>query len=142
MKPGGPVRNLIVAAVLFASTLVHAEQQAPAPPKKPLTTEQIQQLQDIDRARAALEVLKKNFEALAAKHTYQCMSAIGSRIFCSCLSENVPAVADLSMYVAVTTTSKEEIGYDKLSADDRKVVDGILAGRDKCVAEAFPGTNR
>ena len=88
-------------------------------------------------ARATFE---KSVEMIVADRHSKCMSAIGSPAFCTCLSSRLPIKADFhdfQTYIRVTTTSREEYGYERLAPEDMRTVDRIIATRGYCVAKVF-----
>lgn len=126
------MKHILIAFVVAASTL-SGEQQPQGPPAKPLT---VQEYQRIERSLAAAQAELAKLEADAAARQARCMNAIGSHVFCACIVDNLPDEVDLRMYVAIATTSQKE--YDGLAPDVKKIVDVIIAVRNKCVAAAFP----
>lgn len=133
------MRHLFIVAAIASSLAAGQQTQTPPPPPKPPpTADPTQQIQQIDRAMAALDMLQKSADLVAAEKTYKCMNVIGSAPFCGCLVENLPIVVDFVSYVKITTSTPEELGYAGLSADNKKLVDNSMAVRDKCVAKVFP----
>jgi hypothetical protein len=98
-----------------------------------------EQRQAIERAQAALAALEKSAELISATYKYECMAAVGHAPLCDCLSTNTPMSVNFAAYVAIVTTNKVKIEYDKFSKDDKDVYDATVKARDKCVAAAFPG---
>ena len=85
-------------------------------------------------------VFEKSVELIVADRHSKCMSAIGSPAFCTCLSSRLPIKADFhdfQTYIRVTTTSREEYGYERLAPKDKRTVDHVIATRDYCVAQVF-----
>ncbi len=71
----------------------------------------------------------------AVQHkTIQCMRAFPHEEFCTCLVEEIPMVVNMVQYAVATTLSKEQMGYDKLSEDQRKAVDATTRARETCAA--------
>lgn len=62
----------------------------------------------------------------------QCMRAFPHKIFCSCLSGKIPLVFNMTQYTLAVTISKEDMGYDKLSKDEKKAVDVTIQARESC----------
>jgi len=72
----------------------------------------------------------------------QCLRAFSDPDFCTCLSEELPVGASFVNYVRVVTTTKEALGYARLSKDDMQAVDTIIAARETCVRKAYEGRRR
>ncbi len=85
----------------------------------------------------AREACEKSVELIVVDRHSKCMSAIGSPAFCTCLSSDLPIKADFQTYIRVTTTSREEYGYERLAPEDKRTVDHVIATRDYCVAQVF-----
>jgi hypothetical protein len=117
----------------FATAFPAMAQQAP---KTQPTDKQVKDLQQIERARAALDGLAAA-NALAASRHYKCLVAFGHEPFCSCLREDLPLSVTLENYVTIATSTKEELGYDSASKEDRSIVDTTLKARDTCTVKSF-----
>ena len=67
----------------------------------------------------------------------QCVRAVGKDKFCSCIAEKLPASVSFEQYIHTLVTSKEQLGYAALAAEQKKLIDDTLAVRDKCVEKGF-----
>jgi hypothetical protein len=63
----------------------------------------------------------------------QCLTAVANEPFCECLRRNLPVVINFLGYVHIVTQTKEELKYNTLSAEDKKIVDSTRNARDQCI---------
>jgi hypothetical protein len=103
-------------------------QQGPALPLD--QQEQVDQGNDLIMK---LDQLMTQVDQMAALKAAQCVRATGNRKFCDCIANQTPVAIDFVQYVMITSRTREELNYDKMTADDKKTVDGARAGREKCV---------
>jgi hypothetical protein len=114
-------------AVIFALATVGALAQDAPTLKQLETMEQIEQLGD------TVKELKSIFEFAMRRRASDCTRAIGYEPFCSCILKDLPVAWTFSDYVAITTRTKEENGYEKLDGQQRVAYDKVAAIRDRCV---------
>jgi len=88
-----------------------------------------QQIQELKTAQAR--------QAVGKLKSDQCLQAFGRDKFCACLGQNLPAIVSFEQYVHTMVTSKEELGYSTMPADQRKMVDATLDTGEKCVEKGF-----
>jgi hypothetical protein len=81
-------------------------------------------------AKAALHAV----DDIAKATKRQCLIAVGNEPLCACLAATLPIRINFIQYVSIITQNKEDLGYEKLSRDDKKIVDLTRASRDKCIA--------
>ena len=126
------ITSLIITA-LFAVIAPYAAYatQAEVPPAMPL--EQQEKLQLLYNAVDKLQDLGASIERASMKSKGQCMKAIGNEQFCKCIVDNSSIIINFVDYVALVSTTKEDLGYDRLSESDKKTVDSARLARDKCV---------
>jgi hypothetical protein len=67
----------------------------------------------------------------------QCVRAVGHEAFCECILREVPARIFFLEYVALATSSNDEIDYARMSVVQQQGVDAVRAARSKCVATVF-----
>jgi hypothetical protein len=103
--------------------------------QKPLTLEQLEQLQTFDEARNSLDRLRAMVEIGTREKRTQCIRAFGAPGFCECLTTNLPVGASFQGYVQIVTTTKTDLQYQSLSVEDRKMVDAVTKARETCVAK-------
>jgi hypothetical protein len=128
------MRTLLVVflvSFLFFFGLAEAEQQPKA--DKPLTKEQIEQLESLDTLLESFEDLKRTGEAMTKTRGNDCIKSFGHEEFCSCLNKNMAIGLSFREYIVVTTSTKEELGYESLSGDIKKLVNSALSVREQCV---------
>lgn len=105
---------------------------------KPQTEiERLRQLQAIEEAKKALKEIEALENTITETKRLKCMMAVGSAPFCNCLTDETPFGASFDNYIAITTKSKEELGYASLDSEWKVVVDKTLIARDACVAKVF-----
>ena len=91
-----------------------------------LLEQQIQELKALKQQQAVTEIKLDH-----------CMKVVARDKFCSCVSENLPREVSFEQYVHTLVTAREKLGYDAMTADQRKVVDATIAAREKCVEKGF-----
>lgn len=96
-------------------------------------------LEKIQRLEQQIQELKelKAQQQLGAAKTEQCLKAVGRDKFCACLGENLPREVSFEQYIHTLVTSKNELGYDSMPAEQKKSVDVLLEVREKCVEKGF-----
>ena len=93
--------------------------------------ERLKAMDDFDAAaKAALQAV----DNLGKATKRQCLTAVANEALCTCLAEKLPMKINFVQYVSIITLTKEELGYDKLSPDDKKIVDLTRGTRDQCIA--------
>ncbi|NTV50644.1 MAG: hypothetical protein HGB32_14735 [Geobacteraceae bacterium] len=115
---------LLVLGYLLLTAPLHAQDDMQQ--KIKLLEQQIQELKEF-RAQ----------QAVGKQKTEQCLKAVGRDKFCSCIGENLPATVNFEQYIHTMVTSKEELGYSAMSLEQKKIVDAIMATREKCVEKGF-----
>lgn len=99
-------------------------------PKK--QAELLEKIEKLERQINELQVLKQQKQTLPVKRE-QCMKAVGVESYCGCVVEKLPANVDYRQFVHILLTPAAELGYDKMSADQKKDVDNALVAWAKCV---------
>lgn len=120
----GFVAALLATAVL-AST-ANADERAP-------TLEQLELQRLMEKAAQVFEKQTLPIEPISADFHYRCLRATGAAALCECLVERRPYSLRFEHYVRITSRTKSELGYDKLSDAGRHLVDEVYALRDACV---------
>ena len=88
-----------------------------------------QQIQELKALKAQQDVGRQKVD--------QCLKAVGRDKFCKCIGENLPAAVSFEQYIHTMVTSKEELGYSTMSAEQKKTVDATLESREKCFERGF-----
>ena len=88
-----------------------------------------QQIQELKTLRAQQAAGKQKVE--------RCLKAVGRDKFCNCIGENLPAAVSFEQYIHTMITSKDELGYSAMSAEQKKTIDSIVETREKCVEKGF-----
>jgi hypothetical protein len=68
------------------------------------------------------------------------MKAFGNTEFCECIADKSPVAINFVGYVTILAETKEDLKYDQLSPDDKKLFDATRAARDECVNWKGKGT--
>jgi hypothetical protein len=124
--------QLIAVLFVFTSSIALADG---ATKGKPLTVDQIRELDEMTDAVQQIEKLQQDLKVLTRQRRTDCLLAFGHAAFCECLMSNLPLEINLRGYVEIVTTPKDKLGYSKLSKDHRLLVDNSFAARNKCVNE-------
>jgi hypothetical protein len=123
------MKGIIFIFVLFMSSAYAAAEDTPSP--MPLDTQE--QAAQINRALTALDNYKASINQFVADKTAECMKAIGNPDFCSCIANKSPGNISFVGYVQIVTKTKEELEYDSLTPEHKKMVDLSRTARDQCV---------
>ena len=115
---------LLVLGYLLLAAPLHAQDDMQQ--KIKLLEQQIQELKEL-RAQQSVSKLK----------TEQCLKAVGRDKFCSCIGENLPATVSFEEYIHTMVTPKDELGYSTMLPEQKKIVDTVMATREKCVEKGF-----
>lgn len=81
--------------------------------------------------------LWERVERAAQQKSIQCMRAFPHQQFCRCLGNQLPMVLTIAQYTAIVTTSREQIGYEGMSSEEKKVIDITRESRETCAAETM-----
>lgn len=125
-----------VALALFALAVdLRADDPEPGHGKKPLSRDQIEELQQDVDAIESMDAVLKSVQRDMQKRYMDCYKSIGHAAFCECIKKESPSVS-FTDWVRIVTSSREELGYAKLDALSKKVVDRAYETRDTCVTNA------
>jgi len=112
----------VLAFALAASTSAWTE-----------SLEEREHLNHVEKAISAIDRLMTLTESMSKEKKLQCLTAVANEPFCECLTQSLPVVINFVQYVAIITTTKEDLKYNTLSRDDRLAVDNTRAARDQCI---------
>ncbi len=115
------MRGLVLALMLLAS------------PALAQTLEQQERQKAFDDFDNAAKTALQAADDLVKATKRQCLIAVANEPLCTCLSTNLPMKVNFVQYVSIVTLTKEELNYDRLSPDDKKIVDLTRGTRDKCI---------
>lgn len=87
------------------------------------------QIEKLERQLKELRQVQKS----SGEKMEQCMKATGVEKLCRCLTEKLSDELTFEQYVHNVVSSRQELGYDAMSPEQRKKVDGSVAARDACV---------
>src|SRR5688572_23455318 len=118
------LRCFVAAAALLASNVGHA---MPADrPGGPPSLKALEANSDFEQFRGEMEKLNVMADQMVRQKKLACLRAFGMATFCECLGAEMPVGASFGMYVGVVTRTKEELGYGRLSSEDRAMADGLI----------------
>lgn len=123
----------LIVLILIPVQVVVASDIKLVPEPTPLEKHERQQaFKDVESlANEALVVLNR----ISDREKNNCIKAIGDSVFCGCITQNLPSIVSFVEYVNIVSQTKEELKYDKLPTEDKKLVDNTRKARDKCVKE-------
>jgi hypothetical protein len=101
--------------------------------KKPLTAEEIDRLQSLQDLMHSLDALQVAADRLTQAKYHDCLKAFGHTVFCECLRDTAPVAIGFQTYVRIITTNKQELNYNQLNEEDKKIVDATHKARETCV---------
>jgi len=87
---------------------------------------QIQQLKEL-REQQKLSVEKEQ----------HCIKVVGTDKFCKCIAEKLPNDVGFEKYVHILVSTPEELRYESLKPEEKKLIDAVHASREKCVEKGF-----
>ena len=120
--------------VLIAFVSAQSIAQSPTPnASKPMSKEDLEKMEQLDKAMGALDKLQVTLEATLKERKYKCLKAFGNDAFCSCLNDKLAVGLGFDGYVFVVTKTKEDLKYSQMSKDDKALVDSAVRTREQCV---------
>ncbi len=119
---------LLGALVLAQSPAVQAAEEQD--PKK--KAELLEKIKKLEQQIAELTALKLQKQSIPVKRE-QCMKVVGVESYCTCVAEKLPASVDYRQFVHILLTPAKELGYDNLSAEQKKDIDQTMVAWAKCV---------
>lgn len=75
---------------------------------------------------------QKNF---TDETTSSCLMAFGHKLFCQCLSSELPGTQSFDSYIFFTTMSEEDVNHPGVKQDDRELALNARHARDVCVKQ-------
>ncbi|MDH5180252.1 MAG: hypothetical protein OEZ39_09315 [Gammaproteobacteria bacterium] len=97
--------------------------------------ENIQHRENFENAMRNIEKMKVMLNETTARFRTNCLKSFGHSKFCECIGSSRPVIINFYNYIAITTKSKEELNYNSLNSDDKKIIDNAISAREKCVAK-------
>lgn len=119
---------LLGALVLAQSPAVRAAEEQD--PKK--KAELLEKIKKLEQQIAELTALKLQKQSIPFKQD-QCMKVVGVESYCTCVVDKLPTSVDYRQFVHILLTPAKELGYDNLSADQKKDIDQTMVAWAKCV---------
>jgi hypothetical protein len=118
---------LVLGALIWQAAPAQA---AELDPQK--QAELMEKIKKLEQQISELTALKQKKQTLPAKRE-QCMKVVGVESYCNCVVEKLPASVDYRQFVSLLLTPAKELGYDSMSADQKKDIDLALVAWSKCV---------
>lgn len=122
-------KRVLLMSVLLMAFVATTSWSAEDPKKQ---AELLEKIEKLERQINELKALKLQKQSIPVKRE-QCMKVVGVEAYCTCVVEKLPANVDFRQFVHILLTSASELGYDKMTADQKKDVDATLVGWAKCV---------
>ncbi|MDY0300951.1 MAG: hypothetical protein RBQ99_05105 [Trichlorobacter sp.] len=97
----------------------------------------LKKIKELENQINEMQKLKLKKEALPVKMD-QCMRVVGVESYCGCISEALPATVDYLRFVQIMLTPAQELGYNKLPADQQKDIDQTAVAWANCVEYKGP----
>jgi hypothetical protein len=101
--------------------------------------ERLEENEKTDKAISAVVAIDDYLHRVGRDNKTSCLKAFGHEMFCNCLSDNMPGpgmiVLSFYEYIAATTKSKEDLKYNQLPEDQKKMIDALRKTREICVEE-------
>lgn len=102
---------------------------------EPKSIDEIESEQNLKEILEGLEEAKRIVETGSRKMTAACLKAFGHDGFCQCIANNIPLEFTFDNYIAITTKTKEQNGYENLDDDIKVAYDNTIKVRDQCVEQ-------
>ena len=97
------------------------------------TISQLQQEEKFQGAIDALDDLDKKLNVMIRVREANCQKAFGYKPFCECVMKELPVAWDFDAYIAITTKTKKENGYENMSKEYKDAYDKVEGIRNSCV---------
>ncbi|MEW5980564.1 MAG: hypothetical protein AB1898_32675 [Acidobacteriota bacterium] len=135
-------RKIVLFVTICLLTLTIAASKKGEKNDNPQRIETINKQQSIEDVEESLKSLELAAKRVSRTKRANCLKAFGHAKFCDCLCSDLPMIVTFNDYIRIVTSSKEELGYDRLKADDKKVIDMVYSAREKCVGETLSTRDR
>lgn len=123
------MKIVLGALVLLVFGMTSVGQAAEDPKKQ---AELLEKIEKLERQINELRMLKQQKQTLPVKRD-QCMKVVGVESYCGCVVDKLPANVDYRQFVQILLTPAAELGYDKMSSEQKSDVDTALVAWAKCV---------
>jgi hypothetical protein len=127
--------------LILATWSLATANDASQPPRsgKPPSLEELEHEGRYQELRDDIDQLEAWSHEMTREKRLHCLRAFGNRAFCNCLAEEAPVGATFLEYIQVVTATKEtlEDSRRKAKAEEKSMLDRIVAAREACVVRAF-----
>jgi hypothetical protein len=125
------MKKMVIGLLVLSAMVWNAPARAAEmDPKK--QAELMEKIKKLEQQIAELTALKLKKQTLPVKRD-QCMKVVGVESYCTCVVEKLPASVDYRQFVSILLTPAKELGYDSMTADQKKDIDLALVVWAKCV---------
>ena len=128
---------MLMALLAVTGVTAYAAEEKPAATEPVKQEEMLKKIQELERQIAELRELKLKKQSLPVKLD-QCMKAVGVEPYCECVVNKLPSSVDYKQFVLIMLSTGTELGYDKMSADQKKDVELATVAWAKCVSYKGP----
>ena len=128
----GSIIRIALFFLFLALPVSALAQSGVAPPPMPL--ERQEQVEQLNKAQSAIDNIIANIDESTTIKKDQCMKVFGNTAFCNCIAEKSPVGITFVGYISIVIGTKEDLKYDMLSSDDKKLIDVTRKARDECVS--------
>lgn len=118
----------IAAALLLSCASLLADEKT-----GPMSLNDQESLDQFEKLLRSIDELQAATESAAALKLSQCMKAFGNHRFCKCIANKSPVGVDFMGYINVVVATLAELKYEKLSTQNKRIVDAARDARDQCV---------
>jgi hypothetical protein len=105
--------------------------------QKSKSLDTLDQIEQIEKVKGNLKELEVLAASITTTKYIQCLKVVGSDPFCQCLKDNLPVGTSFDMYVTIVIATKDDLKYQQLSEEDKKLVNSTYKARDMCVKNVF-----
>jgi hypothetical protein len=127
----------LLGVFVFAWAVRAGADDAAAQRSAPPSLAEVDRLVAKERARVGADGAEPGGSAQLRQKRNQCVRAIGDRLLCGCLADELATGTSFAEYIRVVTATPDELGYADLSAGEREHVDSVVHARDVCVRRAY-----
>lgn len=131
------VSALMMILMLLVVTPVFAADEAKPAASTPKQEEMLKKIQLLEQQINELRELKLKKQSLPVKMD-QCMKVVGVEPYCDCVVQKLPVTVDYKQFVQIMLGTSAELGYDKMTPEQKKDVDLTTVAWAKCVTYKGP----
>jgi hypothetical protein len=115
---------IIVCCLSFSSSVAFAQDDV------------LDKIKLLEQQILELKALKQQQTLTEVKFDH-CIKVVAREKFCTCVSANLPREVSFEQYVHTLLTTREKLGYESMTVDQKKSVDATIEVREKCIEKGF-----